>query len=199
MVEILHDFVAGAEGPVDLIGHSFGGTCCLRVAAEATQQVRSLTLIEPPFYAALRAVGAPEMALQDRLDAPFAEALARGDFEAAARGFFQAWGSGLPWETLPPDQQRYMVDRIPLIEGAGHALNADLGGLLEPGRLEAVDIPVLLVRGTFSPPSIPAIERVLAERLPRAETAVIEGAGHMVPITHPERVAGILRGFLSRT
>ena len=35
--------------PVDLIGHSFGATVALRLAAEQPQKLRSLTLIEPFF------------------------------------------------------------------------------------------------------------------------------------------------------
>lgn len=199
MVSILHDFVAAAEGPVDLIGHSFGGTCALRVAVEAPERIRSLTLIEPPIYDALKGSGAPEMAQQDALDAPFAEALAREDYGAAARGFARTWGSGLPWETMPAEQRAYMIQRMPLIEGAGHMLNADTTGLLRPGVLEALDVPVLLIRGTVSPPAVPAILRVLAERLPQAETVVIGGAGHMVPITHPEPVAQLIREHILRT
>lgn len=199
MVAILHDFLAEAEGPVDLIGHSFGGTCCLRVAAEMPNRIRSLTLIEPPIYDALKAINAPEMAEQDALDAPFAEALAAGDYARAAHEFSQGWGSGLPWDSLPEEQQAYLIARMPLIEGAGHALNADFRGLLQPGGLEAIDLPVLLVRGTMSPPSVPAILRILGDRLPRSETVVVEGAGHMVPITHAVPVATALRDFLSRT
>ena len=199
MVAILHDFLADADGPIDLIGHSFGGTCALRAAAAAPGRIRRLTLIETPIYDALKATNATEMAMQEALDAPFAAAMAAGDAAEAARLFSGVWGSGVPWETLSEDQQGDLIRRIHLIEGAGHTLNADVTGLLQPGGLEALDLPVLLIRGTVSPPSVPAILRVLAGRLPRAETVVIEGAGHMVPITHAVPVAQAIRAFLART
>lgn len=37
--------------PVDLIGHSFGATIALRMAVEVPDQIRSLTLIEPVYFA----------------------------------------------------------------------------------------------------------------------------------------------------
>jgi lipase len=40
------------EGPVHLIGHSFGATVALRLAIEAPERVASLTLIEPVLFAA---------------------------------------------------------------------------------------------------------------------------------------------------
>ena len=49
-----------AGKPLDLIGHSFGGTVALRIAATRPDLVRSLTLIEPVFFAAARAAQDPD-------------------------------------------------------------------------------------------------------------------------------------------
>ena len=46
--------IAQAGPPVDLIGHSFGGTVALRIALERPALVRSLTLIEPVLFSILR-------------------------------------------------------------------------------------------------------------------------------------------------
>ena len=49
MAEVL---VAKAGGPIDLFGHSFGGTLALRIVLERPDLVRSLMLVEPVIFAA---------------------------------------------------------------------------------------------------------------------------------------------------
>lgn len=183
-------------GPAHLVGHSFGGTAFLRLAVEDPDLVRSLTLIEPPFYPAARAIGAPEMAEQDRLDAPARAHFAKGDMAAATRAFSEAWGSGQAWKAIPEDLRAYMVATMPFVEGCGVFLNADQGGILAPGRLERIACPVLLLRGALSPPSIPAVLRALAPRLRDVRTVVVPGAGHMVPMSHPRPVAEAIRALI---
>ena len=73
--------------PVDLIGHSFGATVALRLAVEQPQKLRSLTLIEPVFFAvAARDAPAAFTTVQPHIDA-VKHALAQGDCLAAARDF----------------------------------------------------------------------------------------------------------------
>ena len=57
-------------------------------------------------------------------------------------------------------------------------------------------MPALLVEGSNSPHAAHAINDSLMRRLPNAQRVVIEGAGHMVPITHPGKVAAAVREFL---
>lgn len=195
VVAVARDFLDEMAGPVDLIGHSFGGTCLLRIAFESPEKVRTLTLIEPPFYDAARVGGAPEIGAQLRQDSAFASWQSIGNREAAARAFIAEWGSGSQWEAMTPEQRSYFIDRIHLIEGAGHTLNGDRVGLTAPGGLEGVTCPVLLVRGDRSPVSIPAVHRALMARLPVAREVVVEGAGHMVPVSHPAPVAASILSF----
>lgn len=180
-------------GPAHLIGHSFGGTAFLRLAVEAPDLVLSLTLIEPPFYPAARAIGAPEMQVQDTLDMPARLRFAEGDMAGAAELFYAGWGFGLPWKTVPEDQRDYMIATMPHVEGCGTLLNSDQAGILAPGRLERISCPVLLMRGEDSPPAIAAVFRALEPRLADVRTVVVPGAGHMLPLTHPQPVADAIR------
>ncbi len=61
-ISIVMAEMIGEGGPVDIIGHSFGGTVALRMALERPDLVRSLTLVEPVIFAAARAAEAPEYA-----------------------------------------------------------------------------------------------------------------------------------------
>ncbi len=190
------DMVEGlCDGPVDMVGHSVGATVMLRLALRRPDLCRTLTLVEPVYFAA--ANGTAEHARYARLIAPFRAALARGDTVGAARLFHESWGA-LPWSGLTDDQQAEIVMRIHMIEAAEPALSADVDNVLAPGRLEALAAPVSLVEGSTSPEIVGAIMRNLAGRLPNVRRALVQGAGHMAPITHPEPVAAAIEGNLSR-
>ncbi|PRY92604.1 pimeloyl-ACP methyl ester carboxylesterase [Hasllibacter halocynthiae] len=175
------------DGPAHLVGHSFGGVAALAAALELPGVVSRLSLIEPVLFAA----AAPEQrAAGDAAFAPFAEAWRAGDRESAARAFLSVWGGGMPWDAMPEPVRRYAVDRIHLIPAADADLNADREGLIP--RLGSLAVPVDLIGGSRSPAVAGIILDELAERLPDARRAVVEGAGHMAPISHSQEVAGFL-------
>ena len=180
----------GQGAPVDVIGHSFGGTVALRLALERPDLIRRLILIEPVLFAAAK--GSPiwpaYLAEHDALEALHA----KGDDAETARQFLAIWGSGEPIEALLPGLRAYMIQRIGLVMALDENLNRDAFGLLAPGGLEGLHRPVLLVQGAASPPVVAAIHAELAHRLPEARQAVIPGAGHMLPVTHSAALAALV-------
>ena len=183
------------DGPVHLIGHSFGATVALRMALEDPDRIASLTLFEPVLFCAARAAGGPAFAGHIAQLAGFEQALAAGDRLAAAEAFHAIWGRGEAFETLPPAQAAYIIQRIGLITAQNPVLNDDAAGLLTYGRLESLGVPVLLAQGAGSPAIIDAIATELARRLPQVRRATVPGAGHMLPITHAADCAGLVQGF----
>jgi len=182
------------DGPSDVIGHSFGAAVALRLAVEHPELIRALVLVEPVFFAA--ASGTDAHAAHRARFAPFAEALEAGDRAEATRLFTGMWGGGVAWGDMPEAQRAAMVARIHLIRESGPGLEEDVGDILGDGRLEAVEAPVLCVAGGRSAPVIHAIHARLVERLPDAREAVIDGAGHMLPMTHADDLAALVRGHL---
>ena len=182
--------------PIDLIGHSFGGTVALRLAIEHPHLVRSLTLIEPVFFAAARVAHDPAWDSFIADHQQFGALVASGDKTAAARQFHAIWGGDAGFDSLPARMQTYMADRIHLITAPWNVLLDDAPGLLTPGRLEALTMPVLLMQGDQSPPIINAITCALAARIPQAKSVMVSGAGHMLPITHAGEVADHIRAHL---
>ena len=195
-VDLLEDQAQGQ--PVDIIGHSFGGTIALRLAVERPDLVRSLVLIEPVFFA---------VGLADRPDlkgpydlhmAAYTAALQAGDMSAAAQAFTSVWGDGRAWDLLPEGQKQAMTKRIHLIAEGAPAIYDDVAGLLSGGKLERIAVPVLLIEGGTSPEYIDAINTALARRIDKSERLAVAGAGHMLPITHPRAAADAVRAFLQR-
>ena len=118
-----------------------------------------------------------------------------GDRSKAAQIFTDIWGTGAPWESLSIGQRRSITERIHLIPAGAPAINNDNAGQLTPGRLEALEIPTLLLRGSRSHPVTAAINATLARRLPNATSHTIKGAGHMGPLTHPVAFADQINHF----
>ncbi|MBU2980955.1 alpha/beta hydrolase [Lentibacter algarum] len=192
--EVAKTFLKTGE-KIDLVGHSFGATVALRLALECPDMVRSAVLIEPVLFAIAR-LDDPEYAeihlsemkrISDFIDA--------GDTAAAAQSFLGIWGGGPPWEAMPESMQKMMEMQIPLIPESEPAIYRDLANMTDETRLAALDMPVMLLRGSTSPKGIKTVNDGLARRMGGAENLVVEGAGHMVPITHPKETAELIRAF----
>ncbi len=181
------------NAPFDLVGHSFGATVALRLAVENPGLVRSLTLIEPVYFAAVRGTDAFDEHEQDFQK--FVHAMEAGELERATCEFTRLWGDGTPWQEQGEKQRASAVKRIHLISAHAGAICDDPAGVLAPGRLEKLDIPVLLMDGVKSPPVIDAIQTRLLGRFANAKRLTLDDARHMVTITHPVQVAKAIREF----
>ena len=179
------------DRPLDLIGHSGGATVALRIAVAAPDAVRSLTLIEPVMFAAAHDP------IQSLLDRDMLDLMEAGKVEEATRHFVDMWG-GQPYDQLSEAAQTLMRQQIHLLVDMIPTLADDTANILREGGLEAIDAPVMIMTGAESPPAIHAVSQALAHRLPDVGQASVPGAGHMLPITHPDEVAGLIAVNLDR-
>ncbi|WP_068305600.1 alpha/beta fold hydrolase [Pararhodobacter sp. CCB-MM2] len=184
------------ERPSLLVGHSFGAASLLRYALHNTGQVTGLVLIEPVFFAV--AEGQPEYAPYRASEAPLHAAVAEGRLDDAARHFLGLNPGSPDFDRLPPAIQAVMAAQMRLVAATGLGLFEDSGNLRAPGVMEGFAAPVLLLAGSGTTPIFHATIRELARKLPQAEAQVIDGAGHMVPITHPTQTAGIIGDWMQR-
>jgi pimeloyl-ACP methyl ester carboxylesterase len=165
-----------------VFGHSFGANVALG-AALRSDRIARLVLYEP----GRRGDVAP--ALRDELE----RALAAGDRLAAMRltlseftRFPEEWLDDL-LET-PPWQQRLSY---------AHTIPRELRAYDEHdfGDLSGFAVPTLLLVGSESPEEELLHARALADRLPFARVSVIEGEGHVAPVTAPQLVAREILSF----
>ena len=180
--------------PVDVIGHSFGGTIALRLASEMPDRIRSAALFEPVFFAPAIADSPDYAARHMKSDTDYEAAYRAGDPVRATQIFNDYWGGGLPWDHLPEDTRQYMVDRIGFVHHSSPALIHDSAGLMQPGRLDSITAPVLMMRGETSPWAA-EVNGAIARRLRNVHEVALPGVGHLAPITHPKALAPHLRAF----
>ncbi len=188
------------ETPMDVIGHSFGAAAALRLAVRHPEKIRSLTVIEPVFFA-VAMQDAPEAMTQHNAHArPYLDLLRAGEREAAARLFNRMWSDGgTKWDAMPERTRAAMTRAIHVVPGQDKFLFADTSNLLSPGALDSCSVPTLILRGEHAHPGIVAVNDGLAARMLNATQSVIEGAGHMAPITHPVEVASVVRNLLDQS
>ncbi len=176
-----------------LVGNSFGGAVALRAAVVAPSRVSALVLISapPPDLS-------PSKQLQDAWEAE-ESALERDDIKAAVDAVLNAW-------TLP-DSPADVRERVAAMQRRAFELQgvrATEGEVPEapdplegrPDALGALDAPALVGAGDREMIDFRQGAEQLAEALPRARHAVLEGAGHLAPLEIPEAFRKLLLGFL---
>lgn len=182
-----------ADGRVDLLGHSFGAVMALRLAVEAPERIRSLTLVEPVMFAALPPDARDPDGLLARLDV----AWAAGDRGTATAAFLDYWDGPDP-DRMAPIVRDQMLRQMEAVIDAMPDLYEDRGKILRAGGIESIAAPAMLISGGESAPVIADIAAALAARLADVGRATVPDAGHMAPLTHPDAVAGLIAVNLDR-
>lgn len=177
--------------PVHLVGHSFGGTVALGAVMKGGIEAISLATFEANPIAILEASHS-EL---------FAEALATGDAirqawqtgdDDAPAVVIDYWGGAGSFAELPEAVRQYCRATT-----FANVLDWQTVLSLSPSgdALNAVDSPVLLVRGADANPAMVEITRLLEVALPRATAATVAGASHFLISTHPSECARLLADF----
>ncbi|WP_407495161.1 alpha/beta fold hydrolase [Pseudooceanicola sp. MF1-13] len=184
------------DAPVDLIGHSFGATAALRVAATSPDLVRKLVLIEPVFFTAAYQADPAFEARAAIEGLPLKEAFAEKDYHHAAQIFLGNWGGGQPWDEMSAAQQDGFAAQMKLIEAVTVTNMGDPDGLLADGLVARMQIETLLIDGSDSPEASHRINLALQSLILPSRIETVEGAAHMVPITHSDQVGPMVAEFL---
>jgi len=192
--------LAQSRGPIHLVGHSYGGAVALRFALQQAERLRSLTLIEPVAFHLLR--GAPADAADRRLflavaavAAVVSEATATGDYRGGMARFVNYWNGAGAWSRTKPELQAALARRTPKV-----ALDfwATMTESTPRAAYRRIAVPTLVLRGAESPLPTRRIAELIADALPNARLQTIDGAGHMLPLTHREAVDAAVAEHLFR-
>lgn len=193
------DLIDRCVGKVHLVGHSYGGGVALHVALARPDRIASLSLYEPSAFHLLKAFGPATGEAFAEITAITAETgsgIVSGDYRGAAVAFIDYWGGPGAFASLRPAIQSALIRWIPKASLDFRALiNEDT-----PLAAYAVlDFPVLVMRGEHTPAPTRQIAEILPGLLTDARTVVIEGAGHMGPLTHASAVSEEIAAHIRAT
>ena len=182
-------------GEIYLVGHSFGGSVAMKVAARLADSVAKLVLLETnPFYL---------LAQAGRMDA-FAEAMelrnciknfgARNEWATAAEKFADYWNGAGTWREMSFDRRVAFSEALkPNFFEWDAVMNettpTEQWASLLPERTLLVCDP-----GTVLP--IREITAILRRSCRSWAYEEVPGAGHMAPLTRPDLVNPLVASFL---
>jgi pimeloyl-ACP methyl ester carboxylesterase len=159
------------DQPVHLVGMSYGAIISMYAAALRPENVRSLTIVEPPCTGVVRGVPVVDafgVAVREVIEATDADPV------DALRRFFAVAGAPID---VPETPTPVLLDGIRQLLGARPPDEAD-----PPlDRLRAAGLRILVVSGGHS-----AANEIICDVIARetaGERAVCAGAGHLVPDT----------------
>jgi pimeloyl-ACP methyl ester carboxylesterase len=193
--------LARCDRPIHLIGHSYGAAVGLRFAVEQPERLLSLTLIEPVAFHLLRGarVGTADHDLYGEIveiAAAVTNAVARGDDRGGMAKFIDYWNGTGAWMRMKPELQAALAKCTAKV-----ALDFE-ATMTDPTPIDAlrrIAVPTVVMRGNASPHPTRRIAELVAEVLPQARLRTIEGAGHMLPLTHREAVNMAIAEHLFRS
>jgi 3-oxoadipate enol-lactonase len=184
-------FAAGLlDEPAAAVGCSLGGRVALELAGSRPELVSRLVLVAP---------GLASTEWSEESEAGFVEEeefLEQGDLAAAGEQQARMW--------LAPDADADVRELTAAMAVRSYEQQLPLDGQIrsvwpEPSaetRLAELDLPTLVVVGTADRPELVELAGRLAEELPNAELAKIDGAGHLPSLERPDELNRLLLDFL---
>ncbi len=184
--------------PIHLVGHSYGGAVALWYAMRHPATVKSLTLIEPVAFNVLRFGGRGRRFLFDEINevaTTVVNALSRGDHFSGMAHFIDYWNGRGTWDQLPHERQEVLAAQI---ENIAQEFSAVFDDPRSTDAYEDLQVPTQIIRGDQSRVPAMSVAASLARAIPSAALQTIEGAGHMLPLTHKASIKQAISQHIER-
>lgn len=186
----LSDFVAAVADamstPAVVVGHSMGATMALDLASRYPELVRGIGA----FNAIYRRSDDAKAAVQAR--AASLDGVSLADPEPTLSRWF---GRALSAERSACAE--WLRNADPAGYRAAYRVFAAEDGPSD-AALRALNCPALFMTGSDEPNSTPEMSAAMAKRSSNGWSVVLDGAAHMMPMTHPAAVNAALRDLIQR-
>ena len=194
-VDFFAPVLEAMNGPIHLVGHSYGAAVTLKAAQRYADKIASLTIYEPVVFTALFASSETQQVAGEIVEFKneIEQAYRSGRADTATRKFIEYWSGPGAWDKFCPQQKSKLRGKIGTVLENFEAIFAEQNALFP---LESLHIPALCLYGEESPRSTQVISQMLSKVLPDAELRPMPGMGHMGPITHRETVNDQIEAFI---
>lgn len=184
---IAQTLLAGLPDRFWLTGFSFGGYVALAMLAAAPERIQGLALV----------CTGPHTDRPDRVEARLRS------IETARNGDYLAMVESTAGNTMHPDHlndEELMRARRKMVEayGAERYVAHASAAVARPDRLHLLTpaLPTLIVGARQDKVFPLELAQALAVEVPHARLHIIENSGHLAPMEQPQRLAGILAGWV---
>lgn len=191
--DVLLACCAGLEGPIRMVGHSYGGAVALWAARKLGSRLSRLALYEPMLPGLLRPHGRDAAAAEAAaLHGDVQRLGAAGDWLALAERFTDYFNGDGSWAASPPARRGAIAAALPPNVAEWDPVMAPLPA----DAFAGIGAGCLLLCGAATRPALREIAELLARQYPRWQFERLDGCGHMAPLTHADVVNQRLAAFL---
>ncbi|MEM6387386.1 MAG: alpha/beta hydrolase [Pseudomonadota bacterium] len=189
----LEDFVLSAlkvlsqlDAPTFLIGHSMGAMLALELACRAPSRVRAVAALNAVFERSTDAAHAVQnrAATLDGATLPDQSSTLKrwfGDETSPERDACAKWLGDIDPSAYKNAYMAFAHSKIP-----------------DRKQLSELRCPALFMTGSEEPNSTPAMSEAMAQCAPLGQCKIIQGAAHMMPMTHGTEVNAALLAFINK-
>jgi pimeloyl-ACP methyl ester carboxylesterase len=178
-----------------LVGHCFGGSVAMKLAARLSGRVTGLVLLETnPFYLLKQAGRADAFAEAMQLRNCIKKFGALGKWATAAEQFADYWGGAGSWQNMPAEGRNAFAEALKPNYFEWDAVMNETTCVEQWARLLPRSTLVVSDPNTVLP--IREITAILRRACPTWLYKEIEGGGHMAPLTRPDLINPLVRSFL---
>ena len=200
--------------PVIGVGHSIGGIVTLRAAIRDPKRFSALVLLDPVLFIPsflvgwnlLRAIGLGEKTHPlivgtkkrrrtfDNLETVFRGYRTRPIFRYMSDESLKTYIKGI---TKPKTDGTYELAYSPEWEARIY-----LTGLRDFDlwrELPKLEVPTLIIRGAETDTFLEKAERLVKKKNPKIQVVTMQKATHILPLEHPQEVAGLINNFIFST
>jgi pimeloyl-ACP methyl ester carboxylesterase len=195
-VDVIEGIVKDLGEPVHVVGHSYGGLLAVTLARRIPHRILSLVAYDPVAFGVLHDANDAEglADLARAAENPRFTDYAHGGDDLWFEVFVDYWNGPGAWRGMT-EAGRESFLRV------GRKVFLEVWSLIHDrtpaSAYSAIEAPALFLGGEASPVAARRVVALIAAAFPKGQSRMIEGAGHMGPLTHGRVVNELIAFHLS--
>ena len=182
------------DGPIDLVGHSFGGAVAMKAAMLLGARAGRMVLFEPNPFSLLRQAGRMDAYMEARSLRDHVKCYgALGEWSIVAERFVDYWVGDGAWRAMPEKRRAAFVEALP---PNFHEWDAVTDEQTTLDQWAALRTETLVMTDAAPRAPLREIAAMLEHACPHWTFHALTVGGHMAPLTHPEVVNPVIARFL---